>query len=154
MNKMFLALGIASVLAYSVPTMPTKAVSNETVTTVSAEIQPRTEGLITGYDLSVSSGTKTIYINGKTASNDTMKSIGYKDIYVQYSSDGVNWQNEKSIDELLKSDSTSYYLDNYAVSVNGGYYYRITCKHYAKKKGWFGSSQSVDNTSNSVWVSK
>lgn len=152
MKKTFLALGLAGILMYSVPAMPVKAVSNISIQTFSTESSARTEGLIRKYSLSVSSSGKTLYINGSTASNNSMKSIGYKNVSVEYSSNGVKWYTEKSIGDLLKSDSLSYYLNNYAVSVKGGYYYRVSCTHYAKEKGLFGSSQSVDNTSNSVWI--
>lgn len=152
MNKMFLALGIAGVLICSVPTMPVKAVSNVSTQTTSADNQIRTAGLITLYNLSVSASGSTLYVSGITQGRDSMKSIGYTNISVEYSSDDVNWHTEKSIDDLLISDSSSYYLNNYPISVKGGYYYRIKLKHYAKEKGLFGRSQSVENTSNSVWV--
>lgn len=152
MKKTFLILCIAGILTYSVPAMPAKAVSDVNTQTVSTEGSARTAGLIESYDLSLSSSGKTLYINGSTTSNSSMKSIGYKDISIEYSSNGVNWSKEKGIDDLLKSNSLSYYLNNYAVSVKGGYYYRVTCTHYAKEKGLLGSSQSMKNTSNSVWV--
>lgn len=152
MNRKVLALGVVGILTYSVPTMPVKAVSNTRTQSVSENNQVRTEGLISRAQLSVSSSAKILYINGTTTSNASMKSIGYKDIYIEYSSDGINWYTEKYIDKLLKSDSSSYYLNNYAVSVKGGYYYRVSLTHYAKESGWFGSSQSVENISNSVWV--
>ena len=152
MKKKALALGIVGVLTYSIPTMPVKATSNTYTQTTSTENQVRTVGLISNMSLSISSGDKKIYITGKTQSNSSMKSIGYTDISIQYSSDGVHWNEEKPNDDLLKSDSSSYYLNNYAVSVKGGYYYCVKLNHYAKESGWFGSSQSVENTSNSVWV--
>ncbi len=151
MNKTFLTLGVAGLLTCSVPAMPVKATSN-TNKTVSTENQTRTAGLIIRYDLTVSSSDGKLCVNGVTKANGSMKSIGYTNISVQYSSDGVNWYNEKDISNMLKSDSSSYYLNNFSISVKGGYYYRITCSHYAKESGLFGSSQSVDNTSNSVWI--
>lgn len=147
MNKKALALSVASVLTYSVPTMPVKAASN-THTSVS---ESRTAGLISSCSLSISSGKKHIYITADIKAIESMKSIGYKNISIEYSSDKVNWKKEKSIDDLLKSGS-SYYLNNYSVSVNGGYYYRVSLTNYAKESGLFGSSQSVPNTSNSVWI--
>ena len=152
MNRKVLALVVVGILTYSVPTMPVKAISDIHTQSVSENDQVRTAGLIRKTQLSVYSSNKTLYINGTTASNVSMKSIGYKDISIQYSSDGVYWDEEKPNDDLLKSDSSSYYLNNYAVSVKGGYYYRVSLTHYAKESGWFGSSQSVENTSNSVWV--
>ena len=152
MNRKALALGIVGVLTYSVPTMPVKAISNTNSQITLANSQHRTAGLISNVSLSVSSSANTLYISGKTKSDTSMKSIGYTDISIEYSSDGVTWKREKTIDDLLKSDSSSYYLNSYAVSVKGGYYYRVSLTHYAKESGWFGSSQSVENTSNSVWV--
>ena len=152
MNKIALVLGVVSVLTCSVPTMPVKAISNNNSLEISDEDLSRTAGLLSDCYITVSSGAKQIYINGKTQAVSSMKSIGYKDISIEYSSNGVNWKEEKPHDDLLKSDSSSYYLNNYAVSVKGGYYYRVKLNHYAKENGWFGSSQSVENTSNSVWV--
>lgn len=153
MNKKALALSIASVLIYSVPAMPVKAAS-DAYTSVSDTNQVRTAGLISNCCLSVLSGRKTLYINGEIEAVGNMKSIGYKDIVVEYSNDNSHWYVENdNIEDLLISNSDSYYLNNYAVSVKGGYYYRVSLTHYAKESGWFGSSQSVENTSNSVWIS-
>lgn len=154
MNRKAVALGVVGVLTYCVPTMPVKAISNShtQIETMSDNNQVRTAGLISRYYITVSASSKSLYISAKTQSNVSMKSIGFKDISIQYSSDGVNWYEEKSIDDLLYSDSNSYNLNSYAVSVKGGYYYRVSLTHYAKESGWFGSSQGVDNTSNSVWI--
>ncbi len=151
MNKTFLALGVAGVLTYSVPAMPVKAINNGGISMYSDEIQPYAAGLISRYSLSATSSNGNLYLNGYTLSNSKMKSIGFKNIVIQRSSDGVHWEKEKSLSDILKSDY-EYYLDNYSVSVQGGYYYRVTCTHYAKESGLFGSSQSVNNTSNSVWI--
>lgn len=156
MNKRALVLGIIGILTYSVPTMPVKATSDISATNITdttADNLQRAAGIISGYYITVSSGNDSIYITAKTQAYSSMKSIGYKDIVVEYSNDNSHWYVENdNIEDLLKSDSSSYYLNNYAVSVKGGYYYRVTLKHYAKESGWFGSSQSVENTSNSVWV--
>lgn len=153
MNKKVLILGVAGILMCSVPTMPVKAVSKTPmeIETISDNNQIRTAGLISRYYITVSESSDKLCIRGTTESNSNMKSIGYKDIVIEYSSDGINWSKEKDIDDLLKSGS-SYYLNGYSVSVKGGYYYRVSLTHYAKESGWFGSSQSVENTSNSVWV--
>lgn len=148
MNKAFLALGVAGVLIYSVPTTPVKAINNSGISTYS---EPYAAGLISRYSLSVSSSNGNLCLNGYTRSNSKMKSIGFKNIVIQRSSDGVDWEKEKSLSDILKSDY-EYYLDDYSVNVQGGYYYRVTCTHYAKESGLFGSSQSVNNTSNSVWI--
>ncbi len=149
MNKKALILSVCALIC-SVQTMPVKAASN-TDTSVSESNQERTSGLISQYYITVTESSGKLCINGTTESNLTMKSIGYKDIFIEYSSDNVNWKREKSLDDMLKSGS-SYYLNNYSVSVKGGRYYRVSLTHYAKESSWFGSSQSVNNTSNSVWI--
>lgn len=151
MNKAFLAFGVAGVLTYSVPAMPVKAVNNSGISTYSYEIQPYTAGLISRYSLSATSSNGNLCLSGYTLSNSKMKSIGFKNIVIQRSSDGVNWEKEKNHSDILKS-GYEYYLDNYSISVQGGYYYRVKLTHYAKESGLLGSSQSVDNTSNSVWI--
>lgn len=152
MNKTALILSITGILAYSIPAMPVKAITTDSEQVFTDEIQPYSAGLIVNSRLSVYADNGKLCINGYTISNDTMKSIGFKNIKIEYSSDNSNWSKEKSLSDLLNSSSSSYYLNNYSVSVKGGYYYRVTLKHYAKESGWFGSSQSMENTSNSVWV--
>lgn len=157
MNKGFLTLSVAGTLLCSMPQMQVKAYEKQNVTdteqSVLTENQERTAGLIKSAYLSITSSSKSVCLTGSTKSNLKMKSIGYKDIIIEYSSDKTNWYTEKNIGDLLKSDCTSYNLNSYSVSVKGGYYYRVTCTHYAKESGLTGSSQSVGNTSNSVWVS-
>lgn len=151
MNKKALALGVASVLTYSIPIMPVKAASNA-YTSVSDSNQARTAGLISRSYITASTSSGKLCLSGTTQSNDNVKSIGYTDIIIECSSDDVNWHKEKTIDDLIKSNSSEYRLNNYSISVKGGYYYRVSLNHYAEKGGLFGSSQSVSNTSNSVWV--
>lgn len=152
MNNIFVAMGIVGVLAYCFPTMQANAVSNNVRTGYTNEVEPRTAGLIHDCEISVSNNNGELCINGSTISYSTMKTIGIKDIVVERSSDNNNWSYYKSLDDMLESSSSSKYVENYTTSVEGSYYYHITCKHYAKEKGVFGSSQSVSNTSNSVWI--
>lgn len=153
MNKAFLAFGVAGVLTYCVPTMPTKAIDTNTEITYSTEAGTRATGLIYQYYLGVSASNGDLIVSGYTRSSNTMKSIGYKDLVVERSKDGVNWSDDTEIGDKLTSSATSYYLNDYSVSVDGGYYYRVSGKHYAKESGLFGSSQSIDNTSNVVYIS-
>lgn len=152
MKKAFLAFGVAGTLAFCVPTMPVKAISSENIQT-NTTVQPIAEGLIYKYTLSISASNGELIINGSTMSSDTMKSIGFKDIEIECSSDRANWSTETSLSDKLSSSSSEYRLTNHSVDVDGGYYYRVTCKHYAKESGLFGSSQSIDNTSNVVYIS-
>lgn len=153
MNKAILAVSVVGVLTYCVPTIQAGAVcTGNQPTAYSDDVQPRTAGLICSYNLAVSNSNGMLRMNVRTSSNDIMKSIGISNIKVQYSSDGINWSTEKTLSDMLKSSSSEYILNNYDISVKGGYYYRVTCNHYAKESGLFGSSQSLSNTSNSVWI--
>lgn len=82
-----------------------------------------------------------------------MSKIGFKNIVIQKSFDNVHWNDSgEDVDDILKSSASEYYLSDYSVSVSGGYYYRVKFTHYVKGSGWFVGSQSVENTSDSVWV--
>ncbi|MDE6520911.1 MAG: hypothetical protein K2K91_10745 [Ruminococcus sp.] len=152
MNNFFVAMGIVGVLTYCFPTMQASAVSNDVKIGYTDEVEPRTEGLIHDCEISVSNRNGELCINGSTISNSIMKTIGIKDIVVERSTDNENWSYYKPLDDMLESKSSSKYVKNYTTSVDGGYYYRITCNHYAKVST-FGSSQTVGNTSNSIWIS-
>lgn len=118
-----------------------------------AEIQAT--GLISSYYLTISSGTKKIYINADTHGTEILAKVGFKNVVVERSSNGVsNWKEEKDLGNKLKENDLSYTLSNYEVSVTGGYYYRVKLTHYAKEdKFLLPATQSVNNTSNVVWVS-
>ncbi len=155
MKKFFLSLSFAIIFAIGISAMPVQAVDNNNVTICDEHSDLlKTVGLIKWYSLDVSTSEKILYINGATLSNSVLGEIGFKNVKVYYSSDGDSWYEEENIGDLLKSNSSNYHLNNYTVSVNGGYYYRVTCTHYAKESGWFGKSQSEDNISNIVWVNK
>lgn len=115
-------------------------------------VVPYAAGLITNYSLFCSSATKAVKITGKTSASTTMAEVGFKNIVVQRSSDKVNWADEVDVGKIVESSSSIGYLSDYLVSVTGGYYYRVKCKHYAKAKGLFGGSQSVENYTDGVWV--
>lgn len=152
MKKTILILCIVGAVAFCSPKVSAAAISNSNTQASVSESQERTAGLITRCNLSVVSSGKNLLINGKTIANTSMQTIGYKNVVVEYSSNGTNWYEEKDLGDLLKSNSSSYYLNSYTVPVKGGYYYRVSCTHYAKEKGLFGKSQSEDNVSDSVWV--
>lgn len=106
------------------------------------------------HNLSIySSGYKTLCIDALTRSNTEAQSIGLKNLTVEHSSNGRDgWSPEKNLGDMLTSGTNNYRLEDYSVSVNGGYFYRVTCTHYAKEKGLFGSSQSEYNVSNIIWI--
>lgn len=112
------------------------------------------EGLIFSYSLSISSGWKTVYITASTEGSEIMGEIGFTNIIVQYSTDHVNWSQEKTVSNQVITDAQRHDLIDFGVPVNGGYYYRVTLKHYAKEDTWwFPDTQTINGTSNYVWVS-
>jgi len=111
-------------------------------------------GLIVKKNLSLSSSGTTLYLSGITECSSSMQSVGFKNIVLQRSSNGTSWSNYKNIDDILKSSSKQYTLSSKSLgTVSKGYYYRVTCTHYAKATGLFGKSESISNTSNSVKIS-
>ncbi len=124
-----------------------------TATASTEEVQPFAAGLITGYSLGCTKGTKTVYITATTTGSEEMSKIGFTDIKIQRSSDRTNWTTEKTVSDKIKEDATTYSLDKYAITVQGGYYYRVQLTHYAKEDTWwFPDEQSVTNTSSYVWI--
>lgn len=150
-----LAVVLSCMCCLSMP-MQVNASETETAvvpTAVSEEVEPLAAGLISGYSLSCTKGTKTVYITAKTTGSEEMSEIGFIDIKIQRSSDLTNWTTEKTVSDKIKEDASTYSLANYAVTVQGGYYYRVTLTHYAKEQTWFfPDDQSVTNTSSYVWV--
>lgn len=150
-----LAFVLACMCCLSVP-VQAKAAEKETtaVNAVSTgEVEPFAAGLISGYSLGCTKGTKVVYITATTFANEQMSEIGFTDIKIQRSSDRTNWTTEKTVSDKIKEDSSNYLLDSYAVTVQGGYYYRVQLTHYAKEDTWwFPDEQSVTNTSSYVWV--
>lgn len=111
-------------------------------------------GLITYYNLSVSNSSGQLCINGYTQASEAMKSIGFIDIQIERSCNGTSgWTVVQYPDDVLASDAKICNFNNYKLSVVKGYYYRVTCTHYAKESGfWFPKSESITATSNSVYV--
>lgn len=107
-------------------------------------------GLISGEYLYISVGTKKIHINMKTESDYFTSEIGFKNICIERSSDGYNWETEKTIWSETTTGSSSYSFSDYIVTVNGNHYYRVNLDHYARS----GSTEEYDNNiSNVIWVS-
>ena len=114
------------------------------------ETEPKSIGLINEYFVECSVGTKKVHIRMNTKSLYILDEIGFKNIYIQRSSDLVNWYTEKTISSLITTNQSQYYLSDYTASVNGGYYYRVNLDHYAKD----GSTTEYQNDiSYSVWIS-
>lgn len=128
-------------------------VESTALAAVTEEVEPLAAGLISTYTLGCSAGTKTVYITAITTGNEQMAEIGFTDIKIQRSSDRTNWTTEKTVSDKIAEDTISHSLANYAVTVKGGYYYRVQLTHYAKEDTWwFPDEQTVTNTSSYVWV--
>ena len=111
-------------------------------------------GLIYKYSVSISQSGNTIYMTGNTDCSDTMKSVGFKNIVLQRSSNGTSWSDYFTIGDILNSSTSKCSVSKKNLgTVPTGYYYRVKCTHYAKETGLFGKSESISNTSNSVKVS-
>ena len=119
-----------------------------------SEITVYSAGLISSYNISISASGKSLLFTGKTNCVSTMKTAGIKSIVIQRSSDGSSWSDYDNVSDMTKDNATSFSVSSKDLGTfTGGYYYRVTCKHYAKESGLFGSSESISNTSNSVWIS-
>ncbi len=111
-------------------------------------------GIILGYSVSISGSGNALYLTAKTTCNTSMKSVGLKNVVIQRSSNNSSWSDYLTISDLLSENSTKYATNNTQIAtVTSGYYYRIICTHYAKETGLFGSSESISNTSNSLYIS-
>lgn len=155
MKKHIIAIGTASVLMFSsiVPVKTVKAVEdiNQLNAEMEIDISDRAAGLIYQYYVTASTSSGKLVINAKTRSDSTMYKIGFYDISIERSSDNSNWTQESYQGNKYTYSSSSYTLSDYNFNVNGGYYYRVSLKHYADNGS--GTTQSIDNTSNSVWIS-
>ena len=153
--KKVLALlcAVLVLLANSVKVSVCASYTPENLVITSGDVDVLATGLIYFHSLEVSNSNGQLCINGTTRALTEMKSIGFTDITIEYSSNGTSgWTPVQYPDDILASDTKSCDIYNYKVSVTKGYYYRVTCTHYAKATGLFGKSQSVSNTSNSVKV--
>lgn len=154
MKKHLLVLSVVSAIAMLTPIQASAADYNkpENQQVVLENAVPYAAGLITNYALYCSSAKKAVKITGKTSASTTMAEVGFKNIVVQRSSDNENWTDEVDVGKIVEKSSTIGYLSDYTVAVEGGYYYRVKCNHYAKAYGLFGGSQSVENYTDGVWV--
>lgn len=110
-----------------------------------------TLGLIESGSVGCSTGTKKIHLQLDTIASGTMQTVGFKNIIIERSSNGSNWVEESRINQITATNSNRYYIYDYVVWVNGGYYYRATLDHYAEN--YSGTEEYYGNTSNYVWVS-
>lgn len=141
-------------LLFAMQTIPVnaEAVSNDSANEPGSEVISSV-GLITSYNLVVSKNNGRLCINGSTDAEAIMKKVGFTDIVIERSTNGYsNWSTAYTLDDVLNSDAITCKFNNRLVIVTSGYYYRVSCNHYAKETGWFPRTQSVSNTSNIVYI--
>ncbi len=114
---------------------------------IDEEIQTRASGLITATALSISkSGTK-LTIDGLTYCVSSVVRCGFKNLTVERrANSSSSWEDYYEygnvyIDECAANLSTS-------LTVESGYQYRVTTKHYAKKS--LLVTQTISNESNII----
>lgn len=156
MKKKILSVALSALLLAVMPAQfysNAAEYDNANVSTTNSGVSVYAAGLIATYSLSCSGGSKTVYINAEICGNYTLAKIGFKNIKIQRSSDQNTWTTEKTVSDKLSESAMQKLLSGYAVSVEGGYYYRVVMDMYAKEDTWwFPKTQSVTVTSNSVWV--
>lgn len=157
MKNKFLSVMLSGLMLASLPIqICANAAEYNAVNTLSTEntVSVYAAGLISKYSLGCEGGSKTVYITAVVYGTETMAKIGFKNIKIQRSSDKNNWTTEKTISDLISKNTDAKIITKYAVSVAGGYYYRVVLEHYAKEKTWFlPKTQTVEDISNAVWVS-
>ncbi len=94
-------------------------------------------------------------VTAKTQVSGKMKEVGFKNIVVQFSSDGENWYDEYTYGDHTGTDTKYHNLNGLRLKVRGGYYYRISCVHFANGRAYGDDSvrtQTAVNVSSAVWV--
>jgi hemerythrin superfamily protein len=145
-----MVLATANIFSFSIYAQETVNIERDIITVDNED----SVGLIMYYGLSISAGTRSIYITSNTTATATMAKVGFTDISIQRSSNGVSgWTEEKPWPDDLANNSNDHDKISEYVPVTGGYYYRVVLDHYAKEKGLlFPSHENITNYSNVVWV--
>ena len=93
---------------------------------------------------------QTLRIVANTACTETVDTVGFKDITIQRWVNGT-WSNVSTWS--IYHNNTANYLYDYETAVAGGYNYRVTLTHYAKKGWWiFADTQEIYNETSYIWI--
>lgn len=105
-------------------------------------------GLIFSYGLNISrQGSSTLLIVGETVCDSVVVKCGFKALTVERRlNSSSSWEDFHKYGNLY-FDANLYHISK-SLTVDPGYQYRVTCKHYAKKNLF--STQTISNTSNIV----
>ncbi len=109
-------------------------------------VTPYTSGLICGYSIGIDRSGSTLTIVGRTIGSPSVVKAGFKKIVIQRKKSGGTWSDYKTYSDLYNNRS-SYVLSK-TITISSGYYYRVTCIHYAKKNIF--STEKINNTSNTI----
>lgn len=103
--------------------------------------QTRATGLITDYKLGIAKSGSSLLISGYTYGSSEVTKCGFTEVIVERRANSSSSWSEYATYKDLYSSSNSYNLSK-SVSVTGGYQYRVTATHYAKKSLF--SVQKID----------
>ena len=151
-RKLFCILCALLMMLLSIPAYSVSAEEAEQIELTFEDGGDIAAGLISGRYLHITAGMQKIYLSAYTSSLTSMAHIGFKEIYIQRSSSSTGtFTSEKYIGDDY--DSGTYYgVTNQMSTVQGGYYYRVMLKHYAKEYGSSPQTEYITNYSNAVWV--
>ena len=146
--KYITAAFLGILLLNSPAQMTVNAVDNS-----SYEQYERAIGLIEKCSLRCTSPERgAIEITAKTQVSGKLSEVGFRNVVIQYSSDGNNWSDEVDLGDLTKNNARYYSLDGRRVQVKGDGFYRVSVVHYADEGGSSGRIQTAVQVSPSVWV--
>ena len=148
--KRIMAIMLTALLMFALPVQMTVNAADGSENSAN----PDAVGLITSHSATLTSGNKRVLINASVKAGDIMAKLGFKDIIIQQStSSSGSWSTYFSPSDQLAENVKNHYLDNFLISVPGGYYYRVQLTFYAKEQGWFfPSTESITATTNTVYV--
>ncbi len=148
------ATSLSTTVNYTTTTVTTTTIPHfpsHTLTTTTTTTPPPSVNLIMQCSISCSDEPGILFISGKTQGVQRLDEIGFRNLEILRSYDGLNWTVEKNLGAVSDKNALICVLDKYKVKVNGGAYYSISCEHYAKDEGL---EQTVYNTSSYVWIEK
>lgn len=153
-KKMLAVLGAVAIIVAQNVMLPVEAAAPvEPTEEVAATENEKATYLIASKSLYVSNSSGQLCINGSTVGVATMKSIGFINIEIEYSTNGVSgWSHYSNLSSVLNTNALRCDFNNRLEPVAHGYYYRVNCDHYAKETGVFPRTQSEPNTSNVVYI--
>lgn len=100
-----------------------------------------------------------VKITLKTFAVTEVSEIGFLDVNIEYTDDGNSWTVECGLGDMKNkpesSANTRSVIDGYAVQVEGGHYYRVTCEHYVIGYSLTEKTmaqQTAHDYSRAVWV--